>query len=249
MPVVLLFAALAFSAMESEGQGLGYWLGFAAQQIAVGVIVGAAIGFVLGKLIHHADGKGWIAHSFRNLTCVGVAILTLFCAHLAGGNGFIAAFVGGLVFGGFCTERAGALTNFVEEEGQLFSLIIFFFFGAVLLPAAYDHFTAFCFLYAILSLTVIRMLPTALSLLDLKLKWPSVAFIGWFGPRGLASILFLLIAVEHEEMGRLTEIEAVVYITVAMSVILHGATAAPFSKWYGKSKAAEADGFGENPRS
>ena len=241
LPVVLLFAALAFSAMPGETQGLGYWLRFAAQQIVVGVIVGAAIGFVLGKLIHHADGQGWIAHGFRNLTCVGVAVLTLFAAHLVGGNGFIAAFVGGLVFGGFCTERAGALTNFVEEEGQLFSLIIFFFFGAVLLPTAYEYFTAFCFLYAVLSLTIIRMLPTALSLLDLKLKWPSVAFIGWFGPRGLASILFLLIAVEHEEMGRLTEIEAVVYITVALSVILHGATAAPFSKWYGMSKAAEAD--------
>jgi len=116
----------------------------------------------------------------------------------------------------------------------------------VLLPTAYEYFTAFCFLYAILSLTVIRMLPTALSLLDLKLKWPSVAFMGWFGPRGLASILFLLIAVEHEEMGHLTEIEAVVYITVALSVILHGATAAPLSMLYGKTKAAEADGVSGN---
>ena len=197
---------------------------------------------MLGKFIHFADGKGWIEHSFRNLACIGVALLTLYVAHLAGGNGFIAAFVGGLVFGSFCTKRSAALTEFVEEEGQLFSLVIFYFFGAVLLPAATEFFTVFCLFYAILSLTIIRMAPTALSLIGSGLKLPSVAFIGWFGPRGLASILFLLIAVEHEEMGRFTQIEAVVYITVFLSILLHGASAAPFSKMYGTSNAAKVDG-------
>ncbi len=244
LPAVLLFAALSFSMMETEGQNLGYWLRFAVQQIFVGAFVGAGIGAVLGKLVHYADGKEWISHSFRNLTCIGVAILTLFCAHLAGGNGFIAAFVGGLAFGSFCSRRAGSLTNFVEEEGQLFSLIIFFFFGAVLLPAAFLHVTTLCFIYALLSLTIIRMAPTAISVAGLKLKWPTIGFIGWFGPRGLASILFLLIAVEDEEMGRLTEIERVIYITVFLSILLHGATAAPFSKWFGGSAAAKADSTG-----
>ncbi len=239
LPAVLLFAALAFSMMGIEGHGVGYWIGFAARQIIVGVIVGAIAGGLLGKFIHFADEREWIAHAFRNLTCIGVAVLTLFCAHIAGGNGFIAAFVGGLVFGSFCSKRAGSLTNFVEEEGQLFSLIIFFFFGAVLLPSAFSHFTTVCVLYAVLSLTVIRMAPTALSLVGLKLKLPSTLFIGWFGPRGLASILFLLIAVEHEEMGRFSEIEAIVYVTVFLSVILHGATAAPFSKLYGGTAAAK----------
>lgn len=241
LPAVLLFAALSFSMMEAEGHGIGYWLGFAAQQIAVGALVGAGIGCLLGKIIHYADGREWISHSFRNLTCIGVAVLTLFCAHLAGGNGFIAAFVGGLVFGSFCTQRAGSLTNFVEEEGQLFSLIIFFFFGAVLLPAAFPYVTTLCFVYALLSLTIIRMAPTAVSVAGLRLKWPTIGFIGWFGPRGLASILFLLIAVEHEEIGRLTDIERVVYITVFLSILLHGATAAPISKWFGRSLAAKAD--------
>ncbi len=241
LPAVLLFAALAFSMMGVEGHSVGYWIRFAAQQIVIGVIVGAIAGGALGKFIHFADGKEWIAHAFRNLTCIGVAILTLFCAHLAGGNGFIAAFVGGLVFGSFCSKRAGSLTNFVEEEGQLFSLIIFFFFGAVLLPSAFVHFTTICVLYAVLSLTVIRMAPTAFSLVGLKLKLQSMLFIGWFGPRGLASILFLLIAVEHEEMGRLSEIEAIVYVTVFLSIILHGATAAPLSKLYGSTAAAKKD--------
>lgn len=241
LPAVLLFAALAFSSMSGETRGLDYWLIFAFKQIAIGAVVGAVVGGALGKFIHYADGKEWIAHSFRNLVCIGVAILTLFCAHIAGGNGFIAAFVGGLVFGSFCSRRAGSLTNFVEEEGQLFSLIIFFFFGAVLLPAALESFTTFCVIYALLSLTVIRMAPTAIAVFDLKLKWPTIGFLGWFGPRGLASILFLLIAVEHEDKGRLTEIEAVVYVTVFLSVLLHGASASPLSRLFGKSKAAQAD--------
>ncbi len=241
LPAVLLFAALAYSTMPGEARGLGYWLGFAATQVVVGAGIGAVTGGVLGKLVHHADGKGWIGHDFRNLTTIGVAILTLLLAHLFGGNGFIAAFVGGLMFGSYCKKRVGSLTSFVEEEGQLFSLIIFFFFGAVLLPSALEFFTGYCVLYALLSLTVIRMAPTAISLIGLKLKWQSHLFIGWFGPRGLASILFLLIAVEHEEMARLTEIEAVVYVTVFLSVILHGATASPLSRLYGKSEAAKMD--------
>jgi len=242
LPAVLLFAALAFSSMPGEARGVGYWVGFTLKQIAVGAFVGAVIGGALGKFVHYADGKKWIAQPFRNLTCIGVAILALLGAHIVDGNGFIAAFVGGLFFGSFCSRRAGSLTNFVEEEGQLFSLIIFFIFGAVLLPAALSHFTAVCILYAVLSLTFIRMAPTVISLLDLNLKLPSALFIGWFGPRGLASILFLMIAVEHEEMGRLTEIEAVVYVTVFLSVILHGATASPFSRRYGKTDAAKIDG-------
>ena len=242
LPAVLLFAALTFSTMSEGAKGADYWLQFAGQQIIVGAVVGALIGAALGKFVHYADGKEWINHSFRNLTTIGVAVLTLFCAHYLGGNGFIATFVGGLVFGSFCSHRAGSLTNFVDEEGQLFSLAIFFIFGAALFPAALANFTPVCIAYAVLSLTVIRILPIWISLIGLKLKPATCLFLGWFGPRGLASILFLLIAVEHEEMGRLSDIEAVVYITVFLSVILHGATAAPFSRIYGRSAAAKSDG-------
>ncbi len=242
LPAVLLFAALAFSAEAGETQGAGYWIGFTIKQIAIGAVVGVILGGGLGKLIHEADGRGWIAHSFRNLSCVGVAILTLLGAHLVDGNGFIAAFVGGLAFGSFCKKRSGALTEFVEEEGQLFSLVIFFLFGAVLLPDATEHFTFFCVFYAVLSLTVIRMAPIAASLIGSGVKPPTMAFIGWFGPRGLASILFLFIAVEHQEMEALSQIEAIVYITVALSVIVHGISAAPLSRMYGAGAAAKADG-------
>ena len=241
LPAVLLFAALAYSTMPGEGQSAAYWIQFAAKQIAIGAAFGVVAGYFFGKIIHYADGKGWISHSFRNLTCIGVAILILLGAHMVEGNGFIAAFVGGLMFGSFCKKRSGSLTEFVEEEGQLFSLMIFFFFGAVLLPEATDHFTFVCIAYALLSLTVIRMTPTFLALIGSGLKLPSQAFIGWFGPRGLASILFLFVAVEHREMEMISEVEAIVYITVFLSVVLHGATAAPLSRAYGRTAAAKHD--------
>lgn len=241
LPAVLLFAALAFGAEEAAGQGIGYWLGFTFKQIFIGAAFGAGAGALLGKLIHDADDKGMISHTFRNLICLGVAVLILLGAHAIGGNGFIAAFIGGLVFGSFCKKRSASLTTFVEEEGQLFSLLIFFFFGAVLLPDATEHLTLFCVGYALLSLTVIRMVPMVTSLIGTGVKLPTSAFIGWFGPRGLASILFLFIALEHREMTDFSQVEAIVYITVALSIILHGVTASPLSAMYGLSAAAKAD--------
>ena len=241
LPAVLLFSALAYNMEGGENSGFAYWAQFTLTQIVIGALVGVGVGAVFGKLISIAQRNGWITHSFRNLTCGGVAVLVLFCAHALNGNGFIAAFVCGLIFGDFCRDQTRTLTNFVEEEGQLFSLLIFFFFGAVLLPSATDFLTVFCIAYAALSLTMIRMIPTSLSLIGSKVSLPGQAFIGWFGPRGLASILFLFVAVEHQEGARLSQVEAIVYVTVFLSVFLHGATATLFSDAYGRSAAARRD--------
>ncbi|MEL6369310.1 MAG: cation:proton antiporter [Pseudomonadota bacterium] len=242
LPAVLFFAAIAYSSMEGPERTLSEWMLFAGEQIAIGAAVGLFGGFVLGKMISTADARGYIDHQFRNLVCIGSALLLLLGAHLAHGNGFIAAFVGGLVFAGMCQARVSDFVSFIEEEGQLFSLLIFFFFGVAIFPAALPFITVFCVSYALLSLTVIRMLPMAISLIGAKVSLPGTAFIGWFGPRGLASILFLFIAIEHQEMERLSQVEAIVYITVFLSVILHGITAPILSARYGNSEAAKRDG-------
>ncbi|MEO0612964.1 MAG: cation:proton antiporter [Pseudomonadota bacterium] len=248
LPAVLLFAAFAFAGVEASGthggeaaRGLSYWIGFVFQQISVGLLCGVIGGRVFGKIIDEANNRDLIAHDFRNFTSLGVAVLLLFGTTLVGGNGFIAAFVGGLMFGNIAQKRGAGLTEFVEETGNLFSLLIFFFFGAVILPAALPLFTVFCILYAVLSLTVIRLLPTFLSLIGTGLSVPGKLFIGWFGPRGLASILFLYIAVGHDDMARLTDVETVVYIAVFLSIILHGISAPGLSSLYGKSEAAKRD--------
>lgn len=246
LPAVLLFAALAYSETSGASHGVGYWLGFAGQQIIFGILVGVIGGLGFGKLVQMAHQRGWVAHNFRNLTSIGVALILLFGSHLVHGNGFIAAFVGGLTYGAFSHKEVENLTSFVEEEGQLFSLLIFFFFGAVILPDAIPYATAFCLAYALLSLTVIRLVPTYIGLIGSKISLAGRGFIGWFGPRGLASILFLFIAVGdedtgHGEMSSLTQVEAIVYLTVALSIILHGATASFFSRSYGNSEQAKRD--------
>jgi NhaP-type Na+/H+ or K+/H+ antiporter len=172
--------------------------------------------------------------SFQRLALLALALIAYALADQIGGNGFIAAFVGGLAVGP-TVERVGEqLIRFTEAEGQLLNLSVFFVFG-VLAVGYVETLTWQVVLYALLSLTVIRMLPVALSLLRTHLSGISVLFAGWFGPRGLASIVLGLIVVEEAPLlsGR-DEIELVVAITVLLSVLFHGVTAAPLSTVYAR---------------
>ena len=176
-----------------------------------------------------------MTESFQRLALLALALIAWALADQIGGNGFIAAFVGGLVVGP-TVERVGEqLIRFTEAEGQLLNLSVFFIFG-VLVLGAIQHLSWEVALYALLSLTVIRILPVALSLYGTHLRTVSVLFAGWFGPRGLASIVLGLIVVVEEAPllpGR-EEIEAVVGLTVLLSVLLHGLTSAPLSAVYAR---------------
>jgi len=175
-----------------------------------------------------------MSESFQRLALLALALIAWALADQIGGNGFIAAFVGGLAVGP-TVERVGErLIRFSEAEGQLLNLSVFFVFG-VLVLGAIDHLSWQVALYALLSLTLIRMLPVALSLYGMHLRAVSVLFAGWFGPRGLASIVLGLIVVEEASLlpGR-EEIEMVVALTVLLSVLLHGLTAAPLSALYAR---------------
>jgi NhaP-type Na+/H+ or K+/H+ antiporter len=149
-------------------------------------------------------------------------------------NGFIAAFVGGLAVGPAVKRVGEQLIRFTEAEGQLLNLSVFFVFGVLVIgmiqPLSWE-----VALYALLSLSVIRMVPVAVSLAGTHLRSVSVLFMGWFGPRGLASIVLGLIVVAEAPMlaGR-EEIELVVALTVLFSVLLHGLTAAPLSAAYAR---------------
>jgi NhaP-type Na+/H+ or K+/H+ antiporter len=125
----------------------------------------------------------------------------------------------------------------METEGQLLMLITFLIFGVALLPEGLDHVHLIIFLYAVLSLTMIRMIPISFSLLGTGLRLPSQLFLGWFGPRGLASILFVLLILEESEVQHSHELLSVTIVTVALSTLLHGVTAAPFANLYGRLTA------------
>ena len=231
LPVVLVLASLA-GAMEGEADAV-HWLRFAALAVTLGPAVGIAVGWIGGLWLERGVATGWINTPFERLSSLGLAFLAFAGAELVGGNGFIAAFVAGLTLGKVGPNVCETLYEFGETEGQLLTLLVFVVFGAVMVPGAIEHISPATFAYALLSLTVIRMLPAALSLMGTGLRWPSVAFLGWFGPRGLASILFALVVVEEGRLAVGTELEAVVVTTVFLSAMLHGATAYPFARRYG----------------
>ena len=232
LPLVLLFACLASLAHASEGER--NWLLFGALQIGLAPLVGAAVGWLSAKLIDRAVKRNWMTESYEGPAVLGVALLAFALAELVGGNGFIATFVAGMAFGHQVRERCGFLFEFAEAEGHLLTLLTFLIFGAAILPEAIGHAGPMVLVYALLSLTLVRMVPIALSLIGAGLSLPSIGFLAWFGPRGLASILFALFVLEEAETPGAQTILLAVIVTVALSIIAHGLTAAPAASWYGK---------------
>lgn len=232
LPVVLLLATLASASEAAEGAD--HWLVFGAMQIGLGPIAGIVVGFLGARLVGNASDKGWMSESFEGAAVLAIAILAFAGAELLGGNGFIAAFVGGMVFGNTVRRGGSFVFAFAEAEGQILTLIAFLLFGASILPEAAGHLTWAVALYAVLSLTLIRGLPIVLSLLGTGLPAPTVGFLAWFGPRGLASILFALFVLEDNGVLARDVILTVTIVTVSLSILLHGVSAAPAAKWYAR---------------
>ena len=231
LPVVLLLAALAGSAQDSSDAIS--WLEFGLLQVTLGPLVGIASGYLGARLLDVAAERGWAEEAALGIGILALAILTYALSEILGGNGFIAVFVAGMVFGNSIRHPCQFLFEFMETEGQLLMLLTFFVFGAVLLPEAIPHATPLMFLYALLSLTVIRILPIVLSLVGSGVRLPTSLFLGWFGPRGLASILFVLLILEKSTVPAREQILTITVITVAISAVLHGFSAVPLSKVYG----------------
>ena len=231
LPLVLLFASLASAGHAETGDR--NWIAFGAMQVTLGPLAGIVIGGITARLIDRAVRTGWMAGSYEGPAVLATALLSYACAEMIGGNGFIAAFVAGMVFGNLVRHRCAFLFEFAEAEGQLLTLLTFLIFGAAILPEAFGHVGWAVAVYAGLSLTAIRMIPVAISLVGAALRPPTIAFLGWFGPRGLASILFALFVLEEAAIPGADTIMVVVIVTVTLSILAHGLTAAPAARWYG----------------
>ena len=231
-PVVVLAIAGAASV---EGLG-GVGPGQALLELAIGVVVGVAVGAGGGALLRWARREGWAAEGF-----VGIAVLALALGAYAGallvhGNGFVAAFCGGLAFAAAAGPRGPAEVGFLEQASGLVSLLVWLAFGAVAVPIMLESLDLAVVLYAVLSLTVVRMLPVALVLIGAGVDRATVLFVGWFGPRGLASLVFALLALEELGPGADHAVAAIA-VTVLLSVVAHGASAAPLAARYGARAA------------
>ena len=233
----VLLTTLAIIAGEGGGDG---WLGYIAQQITLGALAGALVGWGGAKLAQITIKYEWVESHYLNLIPIALAIFAYYFSEFLGGNGYIAAFFGGLFLGNTDKLLREHVEDFAESEGELLIMISFLIFGLVFVPAMIPYLDLKAFLFALLSLTVLRMLPVALSFGFTKLDLSTRLFMGWFGPRGIASILYILVAAY--ELGGIKGHEtifAVASLTILLSIILHGLTAQPFAVLYGKSHPEE----------
>ena len=225
-PIVLV--AIAGVAAD-EGIGGVHGPGHVVVALVVGLLVGVVIGGSGGLLTRYARWKGWLSEELAGPATLALALLGYTGAVLVDGNGFVAAFVGGLVFGNTAGRGGEKEAYFVEQTADLASMLSWLIFGAIAVPAVGHWFDWPVIGYALLSLTAIRMFPVALALLGSGFDRISVAFIGWFGPRGLTSVIFALLALE--DLGPAAqEITATIALTVLLSVAAHGLTAKPFAR-------------------
>ncbi len=243
LPVLLL--VLSFAGM-AEGGGVGYWGRFVALQLILGPLVGVAVGYLGGRVVAWCGENGWMTHTFQDLSALGLSLLAFAGAELIGGNGFIAAFAAGITIGNCCRSVCTCLYEFAEAEGQLLTLLIFMVVGLVMVPLVLEHMSWQLLVYGVLSLTIIRMLPVALSVIGLGLQPATTVFLGWFGPRGIASILFVLLVIEEFDLAGEETIFAAAVTTVLLSVLAHGLTAFPASKWYSEHITTRASEGGEH---
>jgi len=229
-PILACMAVLSSAAAEKLGAQ--YWVVFTLKQFLFGPLLGALVGWLGGRLVDKASKVGWMNPTFQRLTAWSLAVLAFAMAEIFHGNGFIAAFFGGLMLGAHTPIVRERIQEFGEAEGQQLALFVFLIFGLVAVPAVASYWDAQAWLYAILSLTVIRMLPVAVCLMGTRLGWRSIGLIGWFGPRGIASVLYLLMVVNELGLAGYERILSVIVLTVLLSVFLHGISAVPLSRLY-----------------
>ena len=214
----------------------------AVAELALGIVIGVAVGGGGGLLVNATRARGWAAEGFAGSAVLALAVCAYAGALAVHGNGFVAAFIAGLAFGTTAGRRGAPLVPFVEEAGALVSLLVWLAFGAVAVVPAARNLTWQVALYTVLSLTLIRMVPVAISLAGTRLGWPTYLFIGWFGPRGLASVVFALLALEDLGEHAAEPAVTVISITVLLSVIAHGATAEPLADRYAAALAGAVPG-------
>jgi sodium/hydrogen antiporter len=235
-PLVTLFIAVVAA---EEDLGDTAWGLEAVKQIGLAIVAAVVVGYLGGKLLALADERGWTSEVSEQIAILALALLAYQGAVTVGGNGFIAAFAGGILFGAATRQRLAEPVQFTETLGLSGSFVVWSIFGALFVGELLTRgLSAQPVIYALLSLTVIRMVPVAVALIGTQLRPATVAFMGWFGPRGLASVVFTLLALEEiERSGGGSMLVETVTWTILLSVVLHGISASPLAARYGASIA------------
>lgn len=230
VPILFVFMALELGSEKAIGEGL--ILKLLAEELGLGLLAGLSVATAGAWLMRYAEGLGWIDPVWRQITTGALALTCFAFAQSLHGSGYIAAFTGGLLFGHLARKEMPHLIEPAEGVAEVLALVTWFLFGAAVVGQVFSQFTRTIALYAALSLTVVRMLPVYLAMTGSgespRARW----FMGWFGPRGMASIVFAIIVLD-EGLENAALMSLVVVCTVLMSLVLHGVTAWKYAHWLG----------------
>jgi NhaP-type Na+/H+ or K+/H+ antiporter len=235
VPVLFVFLALALGKAGDAGP----WtlaVKLVAEEIGIGLLIGVGLTFVAARLLKLAWHRKWLTHTWIQVPVVALALACFAVAQSLGGSGFIAAFSGGLLFGSLTKDLRDEFLLAAEGTGDTLALVTWVIFGSAVVGQAVGNFTWLILLYSVLSLTIIRMLPVFLSLAGSDIDTEGKLFIGWFGPRGLASIVFAVIVV-NSDLPDTGPLAMTVACTIILSIIAHGITANPWARAYGERRA------------
>lgn len=225
VPVLLMFLALLVEQQTQSPISLAIEL--VIEELGIGALIGITLTLIAWWLQRYSGNHHWQTPMWSQLTLPGLATLCFATAQTLGGSGFIAAFVGGLLASFLFTEQKHQMLKASEEFASLLSVITWGVFGALVIPWAWSSLTLNIWLYSVLSLTVIRILPVLFSLVGTRFDFETRLFIGWFGPRGLASIVFAVMILPYPLQASRTLVATAV-CTVLLSVLLHGLSANPW---------------------
>lgn len=231
--VPLLLLAIALSKTSAEPTGLAIKL--LLQEIGIGATIGITLAFIGSHIIRYSENRQWISNKWAQIPVTLLALICFTVAQQLHGSGYIAAFIGGLTFCILNKEkRSHELAHDAEESGDILSMLTWILFGAVAIHGFLENFSLNIILYSLLSLTVVRLLPVMLSLLGSNTNISSRVFLSWFGPRGLASVVFAVIIIDSQ-IPQSESIAHIITCTILLSVFAHGISAIPFINRFHKS--------------
>ena len=228
VPVILILIALAEGSVGDNGTFLAIQL--VIKKLGIALIVGLGVTWLAGRLMIYCSDNKFVSMAWLHIAVVALAVIVFGLAETVGGSGYIAAFTGGLLFGSMGKNSTGNLVQTAKEDSEALGLLVWLVFGAAVVGIVIDRFTLDTVVYALLSLSLVRMVPMFIVLSKSGESYKHRLFLGWFGPRGLASIVFAIIVMKSSVASK-EEIVLVVVCTVFISLFLHGFTANPLSRW------------------
>jgi NhaP-type Na+/H+ or K+/H+ antiporter len=240
--VPLLLLALTAADIEANSSASHHAIKVVTEQIGYGLLAGVVAGVVSTAVVKIGRRRDLITGPWLQVIPVSGAALAYGLAVALGGSGFIAAFLAGGLFGYLSGPESEDASRLGEELGDLLGGVTFLMFGAILLGPALEHLSGAAAAYAVLSLTLVRMLPVAIAMAGSRASWQTIGFLGWFGPRGLASIVFAVLVVDEANLPATNTILVATYATIGLSVFAHGITAAPLAQRYAGWYATHARG-------